>query len=135
MNHTTKAETAMKTSRHRYIAIQAIKFPRVEDSKSSLVEAILSKLRERSKPEEPIGFRFRVIEYDDASSKGIVRITPHTAIEKTKKLISSINQIHGQPLEMHILGTSGTIKALRRKYMIKQSQSIPKVIKVIDRMY
>jgi RNase P/RNase MRP subunit POP5 len=88
-----------------------------EDSKSLLVEAVLTKIGERPKPKEPIGFKFKVIEYDDTSSKWIVRITPHTAVEKMKKLISSINQFHAQPLEMHVLGTSGTIKAIRRKYM------------------
>jgi hypothetical protein len=75
----------MKTSRHRYIAIQPIKLPTAEDGKSLLVEVILCKLRERPRLEEPIGFRFRVIEYDDASSKGIIRITPHTAVEKIRK--------------------------------------------------
>lgn len=125
----------MKTFRHRYVVILAIRFPTGEDGKSLLVEALLSKIRERSKPKEPIGFRFRVIEYDNASSKGIVRITPHTAVEKIRKLISSINQFHGQPLEMHILGTSGTIKALRRKYMENQARKMPEAMKVNNRMY
>jgi RNase P/RNase MRP subunit POP5 len=107
----------MKTFRHRYILIQAIRSPNGEDGKSLLAEALLNKIGEWSKPREPIGFKFRVIEYDDASSKWIVRITPHTAVEKMKKLISSINRYHAQPLEMQTLGTSGTIKALRRKYM------------------
>jgi RNase P/RNase MRP subunit POP5 len=66
---------------------------------------------------EPIGFRFRVIDYDDKTSQGIVKVTPHTAVEKIRKLVSSINQLHGQPVKMSILRTSGTIKALRRKYM------------------
>jgi RNase P/RNase MRP subunit POP5 len=122
----------MKTSRHRYIAIQPVKLQTAEDSKSLLVEVILGKLRERSRPEEPIGFRFRVIEYDDASSKGIIRITPHTAVQKIRKLILSVNQFHGEPLEIHILGVSGTLRALRRKYMGQQPENIPKVIKVID---
>jgi RNase P/RNase MRP subunit POP5 len=63
----------------------------------------------------PIGFRFRVIEFDSTNGIGIVRITPHTASEKAKKLFSSINQFHGQSLEIRILGTSGTLKALRRR--------------------
>jgi RNase P/RNase MRP subunit POP5 len=122
----------MKTSRHRYIAIQPIKLPTAEDGKSLLVEVILCKLRERPRLEEPIGFRFRVIEYDDASSKGIIRITPHTAVEKIRKLILSVNHYHGEPLEIHILGVSGTLRALRRKYMRKQAENIPKVIKVVN---
>ena len=98
--------------------IQTTRLPTGEDGKSSLVDAILGKIRERSTPEEPIGFRFRVIDYDAKTSRGIVKVTPHTAVRKIGKLVSSVNQFHGQPVKMSILGTSGTIKALRRKYMI-----------------
>jgi RNase P/RNase MRP subunit POP5 len=107
----------MKTYRHRYAVIQTTRLPTGEDNKSSLANAILGKIRERSIPLEPIGFRFRVIDYDDEISRGIIKITPHTAVEKMRKLVSSINQFHGQPVKMNILGMSGTIKALRRKYM------------------
>jgi RNase P/RNase MRP subunit POP5 len=112
----------MKNFRHRYIAVQALGLPPSDDSKSLLVEAVLRKIGEQPKPKEPIGFRFKVIEYDEASQKWIIKITPHTAVEKMKKLISTVNQFHTQPLEMRVLGTSGTIKALKRKYMRNLSE-------------
>jgi RNase P/RNase MRP subunit POP5 len=53
-------------------------------------------------------------------------------VEKIRKLILSVNHYHGEPLEIHILGVSGTLRALRRKYMRKQAENIPKVIKVVN---
>jgi RNase P/RNase MRP subunit POP5 len=112
----------MKNSRHRYIAFRTSRFPSVGDNESLLVEAILSKLRERPRADGPIGFRFRVIEYNATTCKGIVRVVPHTAVERMKKLISSFNQNHGDPLDMNILGVSGTLRATRRKYMNHREQ-------------
>jgi RNase P/RNase MRP subunit POP5 len=119
----------MKTFRHRYIVVQALRLPPCDDRESLLVEAVLTKIGEQPKPKEPIGFRFRVIEYDEASIKWIVRITPHTAVEKMKKLISTINQFRAQPLEMHVIGTSGTIKALKRRYMRDLSENMTKTMR------
>ncbi len=114
----------MKNSRRRYIAFRTSRFPSVRDCESLLVETILSKLRERPRADGPIGFRFRVIEYDAARCKGIVRVVPHTAVEGMKKLISDMNQTHGDPLDMYVLGVSGTLKAIRRKYMNHEEQEI-----------
>jgi len=118
----------MKTFRHRYIVVQALRLPSSDDNKSILVEAVLRKIGERPNLKEPIGFRFRVVEYDETSLRWIVRITPHTAVQKMKKIISGINQFHTQPLEMSVLGTSGTIKALKRKYMRYLARNVPKSV-------
>jgi RNase P/RNase MRP subunit POP5 len=114
----------MKNSRHRYIAFRTSRFPSVDNSEPFLVEAILNKLRERPRADGPIGFRFRVIEYNIATCKGIIRVVPHTAVERLKKLMSNLNQDHGDPLDMHILGVSGTLRAIRRKYMNYREQGI-----------
>nr|MDO8135226.1 Rpp14/Pop5 family protein [Candidatus Njordarchaeum guaymaensis] len=112
----------MKRTRRRYIAFEVSKTSPVDDSKSSLIKAILNRLRERSTAEEHLRAKFHVIEYDAARSKGIIRIVPHSAVEEMKKLILSVDEISGYHVETHILGTSGTLRATRRKYMKYQKR-------------
>lgn len=107
----------MKQTRHRYIAFEVKKTSPVDDTKSSLIRAILDRLRERSVTEGHFAARFQVIEYDATRSKGIIRIVPHSAVDEMKNVIMSVNEISGRRVETHILGTSGTLKATRRKYM------------------
>jgi RNase P/RNase MRP subunit POP5 len=106
----------MKEFRHRYIAFTISDPDRTRPSKSSLIEAIVGRLR--SARERPSGFRFRLIEYDSALCKGIVKTIPHTATGFMKSLLVSVNEICGARTAIHILGTSGTLKALRSKYCL-----------------
>nr|MDO8100914.1 Rpp14/Pop5 family protein [Candidatus Njordarchaeota archaeon] len=107
----------MKQTRRRYIAFEVSKTSRVDDSKSSLVKAIFNGLRERSTTEGYLRGKLQVIEYDPARAKGIIRIVPHTAVEEMKKLILAVDEVSGHHVETRILGTSGTLRATRRRYM------------------
>jgi RNase P/RNase MRP subunit POP5 len=104
----------MKNTRHRYIAFEISKTPEVCPARSSVIEAIISRLRVTKN--QPSGFRFRLVDYDSTGLKGIVKTIPHTAVEWMKNLISSINEIYSKRATISILGTSGTLKALRSKY-------------------
>jgi RNase P/RNase MRP subunit POP5 len=112
----------LKQIRRRYIAFEVSKTSPVDDSQSSLIKAILNRLRERSTTEGYLRARFHVIEYDTLRSKGIIRIVPHSAVEEMKKLILSVDEIAGHRVQTRILGTSGTLKATRRKYMKYQER-------------
>jgi RNase P/RNase MRP subunit POP5 len=117
-----RSEELMRQTRHRYIAFEVRKVCPVDDTKASLIRAILGKLRERSPAEGYFGAKFNVIEYDAARSKGIIKIVPHIAVEKMKSLILSVDDISGCHVETRVLGTSGTLKATRRKYMKYQER-------------
>ena len=57
-----------------------------------------------------------LVRFDD--KKGIVRCK-HTDKENIIKLLKSIKKISNENVEIETLGTSGTIKALVRKHMLK----------------
>lgn len=55
-----------------------------------------------------------LIEYDPQKSYAVVRCL-HKALEMVKASIASITEINGKPATIHIVGVSGTLKALRKK--------------------
>ncbi len=58
-----------------------------------------------------------LIEYDPQKSYTVVRCL-HKALEMVKASIASITEINGKPAALHIVGVSGTLKALRKKAAI-----------------
>ncbi len=48
--------------------------------------------------------------------QGIVRC-PHTAKEEAIRMLQGIRRVGGAPVRVRTLGTSGTIRRARRKYM------------------
>ncbi len=55
-----------------------------------------------------------LIEHDPQKSYAVVRCL-HKALEMVKASIASITEINGKPAAIHIVGVSGTLKALRKK--------------------
>lgn len=55
-----------------------------------------------------------LIEYDQEKSWGIIRCS-HRAVEMVRASIASVTEINEKPVAIHVLGVSGTLKALRRK--------------------
>ncbi|UCF58642.1 MAG: Rpp14/Pop5 family protein [Candidatus Bathyarchaeota archaeon] len=55
-----------------------------------------------------------LIEYAPQKSYAVVRCL-HKALEMVKTSIASITEINGKPVVVHIVGVSGTLKALRKK--------------------
>jgi len=55
-----------------------------------------------------------LIEYDQEKCWGIIRCS-HRAVEMVRASIASVTEINEKPVAIHILGVSGTLKALRRK--------------------
>ncbi len=55
-----------------------------------------------------------LIEYEPQKSYAVVRCL-HKALEMVKASIASITEINGKPAAIHIVGVSGTLKALRKK--------------------
>lgn len=55
-----------------------------------------------------------LIEYAPQKSYAVVRCL-HKALEMVRASIASITEINGKPTAVHIVGVSGTLKALRKK--------------------
>ena len=55
-----------------------------------------------------------LIECDPQKSYAVVRCL-HKALEMVKASIASITEINGKPAAVHIVGVSGTLKALHKK--------------------
>jgi ribonuclease P/MRP protein subunit POP5 len=55
-----------------------------------------------------------LIEYDQEKSWGIIHCSRRT-VEMVRASIASITEINEKSVAIHVLGVSGTLKALRRK--------------------
>jgi len=56
-----------------------------------------------------------VIEYDEQNGRGVVRCS-HKAVPMVKASIASITKIDGKSAAIRVLGVSGTLKALHKRY-------------------
>jgi ribonuclease P/MRP protein subunit POP5 len=55
-----------------------------------------------------------LIEYDPEKSCGVMRCSRRT-VEMVRASIASVTEINEKSVAIHVLGVSGTLKALRRK--------------------
>jgi ribonuclease P/MRP protein subunit POP5 len=56
----------------------------------------------------------RLVEADQERNYAVVRCS-HKSLEKTRASIASITEINGKPAAVHVIGVSGTLRALRKK--------------------
>ena len=56
-----------------------------------------------------------LIKYDAQRNYAVVRCS-HTALETVRASIASITEIDGNPAAIHVIGVSGTLRALRKKH-------------------
>ena len=105
----------MKNIRHRYIAFEVHASQGSYLDESSLIKVMVNKLR--SNGSQPPGIRFRLIQYDSSIARGAVKISPHTATEWMKEFILSIDEISDRRVATSILGSSGTLRTIREKYL------------------
>ena len=57
-----------------------------------------------------------LIEYNQEKRWGIIRCS-HRTVEMVRAAVASITEINRKPVALHVLGVSGTLKALRRKVL------------------
>lgn len=58
----------------------------------------------------------RVIRYDQLAGLGIIRCG-HKSVDKVKLVLKKVRIISGKPVTIDVIGVSGTIRALKRKYV------------------
>ena len=66
-----------------------------------------------------------LIEYDPKGDYAVVRCS-HKALEMVRASIASILKIKEKPVAIHVIGVSGTLKSLRKKFL-NQKPKTPEV--------
>ena len=56
-----------------------------------------------------------LIKYDLQRNFVVVRCS-HATLERVRASIASVTEINGKPVVIHVVGVSGTLRALRRKH-------------------
>ena len=64
-----------------------------------------------------------LMEYDPQRNYAVVRCS-HKALEMVRASIASITEINGKPTVIHVLGVSGTLRALRKKLPTKDARAV-----------
>lgn len=108
----------VKLFKRRYIAIKLS--PASSISKRELL-TILMKIIATIHDGEDIGQNHvRIIEYDQTTGLGIVRCD-HRNVDFLRSILNDTAEAFGVS-RVETIGTSGTLKALRRKFLPKNSQ-------------
>lgn len=58
----------------------------------------------------------RVILYDQLAGLGIIRCG-HKSVDKVKLVLKNLRMISGKSVTIDVIGVSGTVRALKRKYV------------------
>ena len=101
--------------RRRYLALKVVSEQRLgeRDVMDALWNALLKLFGEYGASQANIN----LIEYDPQRNYAVVRCS-HTALERVRASITSVTKINGEPVSIHVMGVSGTIKALRKKVLM-----------------
>ncbi|MDH5770191.1 MAG: hypothetical protein OEZ25_02730 [Candidatus Bathyarchaeota archaeon] len=103
----------VKPARRRYIAFK-VSGTHIF-SKRDLYNEFTQMLNVFNKSE--IGDRtIRVIRYDQLAGLGIIRCG-HKSVDKVKLVLKKVRTISGKLVTIDVIGVSGTIRALKRKYV------------------
>lgn len=106
-------DALIRLLRRRYIAFKLNHAPPV--SKKELLAKLIAKIMTVHGREASEQHRIRIIEYDQHTGLGIVRCDHETA-NLLRSLLRDSTGIFGE-YSVKTLGTSGSIKALRRKFL------------------
>ncbi len=104
----------VKTVRRRYLAFKVLgshNFSKRDLSNESTRKML--KTFNKSEIEERVIW---VIRYDQLAGLGIIRCG-HKSVDKVKLVLKKVRTISGKPVTIDVIGVSGTIRALKKKYM------------------
>jgi len=104
----------VKSARRRYIAFKlsgAQIFSKM-DLSTELTQKMLRVSNESKIGEGSI----RVIRYDQLAGLGIIRCS-HKSVDRVKLALKNLRMISGKPVKIDVIGVSGTIRVLKRKYV------------------
>lgn len=101
--------------RKRYIAFKVLADE--PHTKHAIFNAINSAINSATSPYNPLQSKInlRLLEYDVESGRGIL-VCGHKMVEPVRKSISAIAKIADSPVEIRVIGVSGTIRCLCQKF-------------------
>lgn len=102
-----------KQVRKRYLALKVVSEQPINerDVMDAVWNAVLNLFGEYGASQANLS----LMKYDSQRNYVVVRCS-HTALEKVRASITSIAEINGKPAVIHVIGVSGTLKALRKKH-------------------
>lgn len=62
--------------------------------------------------------------YTDGAGTAVVR-TRRETVQETRAAIACVSEIDGQPLGVHIRGTSGTVRSCEENYLGRETEELP----------
>lgn len=103
----------MKTVRRRYLAVKVDSVQEIEERelKNTVWNAIERLFGEYGASKTG----FVLISYDASNNYAVLRCA-NTALEPFRASLTSITEINSKPAAIHVLGVSGTLNSLKRKY-------------------
>ncbi len=97
----------------RYIGFKVAAHPL--PSQQEVLTFVVTELRALGYDRGPM-LRVRIMAYDDVTGVGMLRCD-HRSVAKIRDVFHRIQVKSGGATTLHILGVSGTIRALRRKFL------------------
>lgn len=104
----------VKPARRRYLAFKVSGAHNF--SKRDLSDEIAQRRLNVFNESEIGGGSIRVIQYDQLAGLGIVGCG-HKSVDKVKLILRKVRAISGKPVTIDVIGVSGTVRALKRKYV------------------
>jgi ribonuclease P/MRP protein subunit POP5 len=106
--------------RRRYLALRVLSEHSVsrEDVVDAVWSAVLRLFGEYGASQASLTF----IEYNSERSWGIVRCS-HRAVEMVRASVASVTEINEKPAAIDVVGVSGTLKALRKRVLLKRQET------------
>jgi len=101
-----------KRVRRRYLALKVVSEQHVNER--DVIDAVWNAVLELFGEYGASQTNVSLIEYDPHRNFVVVRCS-HTALERVRASIASIVEINGKPAVIHVMGVSGTLRALRKK--------------------
>jgi len=107
-----EGEQVIKREKRRYLALEvAGEQPVDERAVLDAVQASVSRLFGEYGASKT---NLKLITYVPEKRQVVIRCS-HTMLEKVRAAIVSITEINGKPVAVHVVGVSGTLKALSKK--------------------
>jgi len=104
-----------KLVRRRYLALRVVSEQHVNER--AVMDAVWNAVLELFGEYGASQTNVSLIEYEPQRNYAVVRCS-HTALERVRASVASVTEIDGKPAVIHVIGVSGTLKALRKKALM-----------------
>ena len=101
-----------KLVRRRYLALEVVSEQAVTER--AVIDAVWNAVLELFGEYGASQTDLSLIKADPERNYAVVRCS-HKSLERTRASIASITEINGKPAVVHVIGVSGTLRALRKK--------------------